>query len=321
MKLTTGRPGNLFAHGGSVAAELAATGTEAAGWHLTDFAGQKVKTGTAALAEGKATIALGKLPRGYYELAATAGQAKATVAFGVVSDHSAADPPSGRLNVDGATAWLEKQGRHEELAKMLRAAGIGWVRERFSWAGTEPQKGTVDWKQYDATADAFAKQGVRVYQIFHDSPAWTHPDHPKSRNPQDLRDAYRFAKRLAKHYKGRVQAWEVWNEPDIFFWPDLGDTFAGLQKAAYLGYKAGDADLPVLLGSFCRGLCDFDESLFEAGIADYFDIFNWHIYAPPAHYAATLRRYLGLLERYHCEGRPAWLTEAGIRLKATRSGG
>ena len=321
MKLTTERPGNLFAFGQKATAMLEAAGEGSVEWRLTDLAGTEVAKGTAALAAGKGIVDLGSLPHGYYELTATAGGKSAKMPFGVVADHSATDPPSGRLNVDGATAWLEKQGRHEALAKMLRTVGIGWVRERFSWAGTEPQKGQVLWQQYDAVADAFAKQGVRVYQIFHDSPAWSHGGRKNTRNPEDLRDAYRFARRLAEHCKGRVQAWEVWNEPDIFFWPDLSDTFAGLQKAAYLGFKAGDPDLPVLLGSFCRGYCAFDENLFEAGIPDYFDVFNWHIYAPPEAYPATLGRYLDLLKRHDCHGRPVWLTEAGIRLAATEPDG
>ncbi len=311
MILKTGRPGNLFAFGEKVAVQVEAKSVE---WRVVDLDGAEV-------AKGKGAIEIANLPHGYYELTAKAGESTAKLPFGVVSEHSATPPPSGRLNVDGATAWLERQGRHEAIAQMLRMTGIGWVRERFSWAGTEPEKGKVDWKQYDATADAFAKQGVRVYQIFHDSPAWSHGGRKNTRNPADLRDAYAFAKRLAEHYKGRVQAWEVWNEPDIFFWPDLSDTYAGLQKAAYLGFKAGDPSLPVLLGSFCRGHCAFDENLFDAGVRDYFDIFNWHIYAPPEAYPATLGRYLELLKRHGCDGRPVWLTEAGIRLQATEPDG
>lgn len=307
MVLTAGRPGNLFAFGQKVVVQAEPKDAE---WRVTDLDGAEV-------AKGRGTIEIDGLPHGYYELVAKAGERTAKLAFGVVSDHSAKQPPSGRLNVDGATAWLEREGRHEAIAQMLRMAGIGWVRERFSWAGTEPEKGKVDWKQYDAVADAFAKHGVRVYQIFHDSPAWSHAGKKNTRNPADLRDAFAFAKRLAEHYKGRVAAWEVWNEPDIFFWPDLSDTFAGLQKAAYLGFKAGDPALPVLLGSFCRGHCAFDENLFASGIGHYFDIFNWHIYAPPEQYPATLARYLELLSRHGCGERPVWLTEAGIRLTAT----
>ncbi len=321
MRLSTDQPGNLFAFGHKVVVALRAPRALAAKWQVTDLDGKVAAQGAAELAGGQATIEVAGLPRGYYELVAQAGSASARLAFAVISDHSATDPPSGRLNVDGATAWLERRGRHETIARMLRMAGIGWVRERFSWAGTEPQKGVVNWRQYDAVAEAFAKHGIRVYQIFHDSPAWSRAGRKNTRNPADLRDVYAFARRLAEHYKGKVQAWEVWNEPDIFFWPDLSDTFGGVQKAAYLGFKAGDPEVLVLLGSFCRGRCAFDENLFASGIRDYFDVFNWHIYAPPEQYPPTLARYLDLLRQYECHERPVWLTEAGIRLRATEPGG
>lgn len=311
MTLKTDRPCNLFPFGQKVVVQVEAKDAE---WRVADLDGAEV-------ARGKGAIEIANLPHGYYELVAKANEQSAKLPFGVVADHSATAPPSGRLNVDGATAWLERQGRHDAIAQMLRMIGIGWVRERFSWAGTEPEKGKVNWQQYDAVADAFTRHGVRVYQIFHDSPLWSHAGRKNTRNPADLRDAFAFARRLAEHYKGRVAAWEVWNEPDIFFWPDLSDTFAGLQKAAYLGFKAADPDLPVLLGSFCRGHCPFDENLFEAGIRDYFDVFNWHTYSAPEQYPATLSRYLELLRRHGCGDRPVWLTEAGIRLRATEPDG
>lgn len=321
FELETGRPGNLFAHGGEVTATVKSGGDRSISWRVVDYGGAEVRQGRTRVARGGGQIEIGKLPRGYYELVAGTGGQSATLAFGVVTDHSADHPRSGRLNIDGATAWLERKGRHEALARMLRIVGIGWVRERFSWGGTETEKGTVRWQQYDTVADTFSQHGINVYQIFHDSPGWSHGGRKGTRNPRDLREVYRFAKRLAEHYKGRVRAWEVWNEPDIFFWPDLGDTFAGVQKAAYLGFKAGDAQLPVLIGSFCRGYCPFDDSLFEAGIEDYFDIFNWHTYSPPSRYADILKRYIELLRSHGCAERPVWLTEAGIRLVATEAGG
>lgn len=321
IKLSTDRPGNLFPAGAEVTVAVSAEGVSEAEWKLTNFDQEVVASDKVTLVDGKAVLRLGPLPRGYFELTCTGEAASAKLALGVVADHSTVAPTDSRLNVDGAISWLSRREDFEELAQMLRIAGVGWVRERFSWGQTEPQKGTVDWRQYDASADAYAKAGVRVYQIFHDSPGWTHPDNKATRNPADLRDVYTFTKRVAEHYKGRVGAWEVWNEPDIGFWPDLGDTFAGVQKAAYLGFKAGDPELPVLMASFCRGVCSFDENLLESGIKDYFDIFNWHIYAAPETYPGTLGKYLELLRKYGCADRPVWLSEAGIRLVATEPGG
>lgn len=323
--LSTERPGNLYAHAEPIALQVTSGERGDLAWSVVDYDGERVASGKTSVAAGKGTVKLPSLGRGYYELSWTLGQQAGKVPFGVVTDHSAGPPASGRLNVDGATAWLEHKGRHEQLARILRVMGVGWVRERFSWGATEREKGKIEYAykgtDYDKVADAYSGEGVRVYQIWHDSPSWTRPGKTGTRNPDDLRDAFNFARRLAQHYKGRVQAWEVWNEPDISFWPDLGDTFAGLQKAAYLGFKAGDPDLTVLMGSFCRGYCPFDDSLFEAGIREYFDVFNWHIYAPPERYAPTLSRYLELLSRYDCDDRPVWLTEAGIRLNATQEGG
>lgn len=316
LSLSSDRPGNLYPVDGAVKVTVTAEPAAECDWSLRDYDEKQVAVGRVAAGPEGTAVDLGGLAHGYYELTCIAGELSRALAFGVVTDHSATAPPSTRLNVDGATAWLSPREQFDDLAKMLRTVGMGWVRERFSWGGTEPTAGEVNWQQYDAVAEAYSAQGVRVYQIWHDSPGWTRPGKEGSRNPDDLRDVYRFARRVAERYKGSVEAWEVWNEPDIGFWPDLGDTFAGLQKAAYLGFKAGDPDLPVLQGSFCRGYCAFDEHLFEAGLADYFDIFNWHIYASPGAYAGVLGPYLELLERYDCADRPVWLTEAGIRLVA-----
>jgi hypothetical protein len=322
LKLTTNRPGNLYDCLKAVTVSVSATGLTAPEWTLIDFDRQTVASGKVSLTDGKDTISLGLLPRGYYELTCTEGPTTARLPLGVIKDHSATPPRDTRLNTDSSIVWNSRQEDFETLAQILRIAGVGWARDRFSWGGTEPQKGVINYQQYDPCAEAYAKAGVRHYSLFHDTPGWTRNNNPATKNPADLREVYAFTKRLAQHYKGRVKAWEIWNEPDIpHFWPDLGDTLAGLQKAAYLGFKAGDPDLMILQSSFCRGYCNFDECLMESGAKDYFDIFNWHVYAAPESYPKVLGQYLELLGRYGCADRPVWLSEAGIRVEATEPGG
>lgn len=317
--LSTEQPGNLFAAGSAVVVQVKAAGPTCL-WQVMDFDGAKVAEGNVSLTDGAGQTQVPALPYGYYEFSCQCGEAKGKMSFGVVTDHSGQAPPAGRVNVDAAAAWLTKPEQFQNVAKMLRMMGIGWVRERFSWGATEPEKGKVDWRQYDAIADAHSGQGVRVYQIFHDSPGWTRPN-AKTPNPDDLRDVYRFAQRIGTHYKGKVSAWEIWNEPDIAFWPDLSDSYAGVLKAAYLGLKSSDPAAPVLMGSFCRGLSEFDSGVLDSGAADYFDVFNWHCYSPPADYAPTLAKYLELLKAHGCDKRPVWLTECGIALRATEPDG
>jgi hypothetical protein len=199
---------------------------------------------------------------------------------------------------------------------MLRRVGIGWVRERLSWGEVQPKQGTPAWGKYQSVADTLAKHQVRAYQIFHDSPGWTRPSGAE-RCPDDLRDVYRFTTEGASHFAGSILAWEPWNEPDISFFPETSDRYAGIQKAAYLGLKAGLRDARVLTCSFCRGRSEFSDGTFASGAADYAEVFNFHTYAPISTYEATIASWVELAERYGMGDRPIWLTEAGVRLPQT----
>ncbi len=272
---------------------------------VTDYDGEVVWEGTA---DGQ--ISVPDLGPGYYEL--NCGGAMAT--FGIIAARTDEDPPDGPLAVDGATAWLSGADQREPIAKMLRRMGIGWMRERLNWGQVNPQQGTVEWGKYQTVADVLSANGVRNYQIFHDSPGWTHPG-KETRNPDDLRHVYEFCRDAAAHFEGDILAWEPWNEPDIFFFDQLGDKYSGIQKAAYLGFKAGKPDVNVLQCSLCRGKSRFSDSIFESGIADYFDTFNFHTYSPIDGYVETLDMWMEMTRDYGVEERPVWLTEAGIRLQ------
>ncbi|MFQ6096309.1 MAG: hypothetical protein ACE5O2_01185 [Armatimonadota bacterium] len=317
MTMVTERPGNVFVDGQRPTFAVRPVSTEVMRYEVVDYWERTLARGEVKAEGGEARLRLGVLPRGYYELTCIAGDERAMAAFAVIADRKGAGlPENGRLAVDGATAWLSKPEQWPVIAKMLRLAGIPWVRERLSWGQVEPERGEFAWGRYDTVATAFAREGIHVYQIFHDSPGWSHEGRRGTRCPDDMRDVYRFARAAGEHFKGRIQAWEVWNEPDIGFWPDLSDRFSGVQKAAYLGFHDSGARTPVLLASLCRGPSRFADALFESGIADYFDIFNYHEYADPTQaYPRIAERYLDVIERFGCGDRPVWVTEAGIRLR------
>lgn len=317
LTVTSDAPGNLFVAGATP--EFRVSGPTAAGrFALTSYWGDQVEAGDVAVRPEGAPLSLKPLLPGHYTLSVTSGEETVSVRLGVVMDRNGAPlDAEGRVAVDAAAAWLVGPDQWRLLARMVRLAGIPWVRERFSWGEVSRTPESLDWGKYQTVAEAFHAEGVRVYQIFHDSPWWAREKGRETPNVADLRDFYRVTKAAAEHFAETIQAWEVWNEPDIGFFPDLADRFAGIQKACYLGLKAGNPNAPVLQGSFCRGLCRFDEALFEQGIAPYFDVFNWHIYNTPESYARVLDGYRGLLRQYEAESRPIWLTEAGIRLEGT----
>lgn len=317
LTVTSEAPGNIFVAG--VAPRFRVAGPTATGrFVLTSYWGQQVEAGELSVRPEGVALQLRPLPPGHYVLAVSAVEETVSVRLGVLMDRGGAPlDPDGRVAVDAAAAWLVGPDRWRALAQMVRLAGIPWVRERFSWGEVSRTPDGLEWGKYQTVAEIFHAEGVSVCQVFHDSPWWAREQGRETPNVNDLRDFYRVTKAAAAHFAETIQAWEVWNEPDIGFFPDLADRFAGIQKACYLGLKAGSPDASVLQGSFCRGFCRFDEALFEQGIAPYYDVFNWHIYNTPENYARVLDGYRGLLSQYGVESRPIWLTEAGIRLEGT----
>lgn len=309
MSLKPAAPCGMFTVGEPIVFTLAESGDTELSCVVRDYDGEEVWRGTAA---GE-RLTIPSQPPGYYTLEWQAGEQEGATSFGVVPARPDEDPPPGPLAVDGATAWLSGEAQWEPIARMLRRTGIGWMRERLSWGQVEREEGKLEWGKYQTVADTLHGQGVRVYQIFHDSPGWTHPGE-QTRNPDDLRHVYRFTKEAAAHFRGQILAWEPWNEPDISFFDQLGDKYAGIQKAAYLGFKAGNPDVDVLLCSLCRGHSAFSDNIFECGVADYVDVFNFHTYSPIDRYVQTIRSWVSLAEGYGVSDRPIWLTEAGVRL-------
>lgn len=257
---------------------------------------------------------LGILPRGYYVVSVSQGTDTATLPVVVLPPPRSA---SGRVATDAALSWLIPQNTFDIGAELLRRAGFAWVRERLSWSGVEPQRGVYRWDQYDASADAEHARSIHIVQVFHDTPPWARQDHARNRYPDDLRDVYNFTREAARHFKGRVDAWEVWNEADIDgFSAETGDAYAAFLKAAYLGFKAGDPRVQVAQVSFAGPAREFAQALYRNGTQGYFDIFNYHIYADPRAYPERARGHFALLDEFHVPSCPVWITEAGIALRA-----
>lgn len=321
MSITPRAPGGVFVAGKQLVFDV--TGAKGGfSYRLNDYFGA-IDSMDTPVSAGASEITIDSVPPGWYELIAKDEAVSVSVPIAVVMDRGNKPlPEDGRVCSDAASAWLIKSEAYRKpFAQMIRLAGIPWVRERLSWPATEPTKGKIDWAQYQAVADTLNAEGIRICQVFHQTPGWAASPAPDSMRPKDLRDLYRYTKVAASHFKKQIPAWEVWNEMDIQFWTGLGDSFAGVQKAAYLGLKAGNPDALVLQCSLSHvaGAHPHDtsawlqvETLYESDIDNYFDIFNWHSYVQPVQYPAMLKDYRALMQQHHYAPRQAWLTEVGM---------
>ncbi len=294
-------PGNIFRFGEQVTIPI----PEAASFcRLLDYEDRLL--GEIKAAEGRA--ALGQLPVGYYRLEVPG--VSNLISLGVIAALQVPTPTNSPVAIDVAMAWFYEPERMPAVANLCALAGVNWVRDRLNWAEMEPCKGRfASSNRYDASAWAQAQAGLNVLQVMHRSPQWANPE--TKRFPLDLRDAYRFFEAMARRWRGQVQAFEPWNEADIpMFGGHTGSEMASLQKAAYLGLKAGNPEIIACLNVFALHNPAPLEDLHANEAWPYFDTFNFHHYAPFDQYPKLYADF-----RAVSAGRPLWVSECSVPVK------
>jgi len=230
-------------------------------------------------------------------------------------------PQDSPVCVDSATSWFasNQPDRQERFAHLAALAGANWIRDRMSWGGFQPEPDKLpDNSTYDSAATLQARYGLKVLQVFHDIPGWAADkdldgENRSRRFPRDLRVLYKFCTAMAQRYKGRVLAWEPWNEANItMFGGHTIDEMCTHQKAAYLGYKAGNPDLTVCWNVYAgAGTPLHTKGVLENQTWPYFETYNIHSYQKPDDYLTQF----GPAREAAC-GRPIWITECGVRAVA-----
>ena len=309
-------PGNVFLEGEAVRIRVPTNVPPAAtDWRLSSDR-SVVRTGVLPTrpADANPFLELGTLGIGWYRLEfgpvdTTNG---AWTSLAVLGRLRAPVPEDSPVAVDSASAWFARGDVTEQtrLANLAALAGVGWVRDRLQWREVQSHPGelTSVSTTYDTSADAHRQAGLSVLQVFHDTPPWARESPgPSGRFAPDLRRIYEFSQLLAKRFQGRVAAWEPWNEANVAtFGGHTVDQMCSWQKAAWLGFKAGDPD--VIVGwnpTAAVPTAQHTEGVLANEAWPYFDTYNIHTYDWSHGYAGLWKP-----ARDAAAGRPIWVTEA-----------
>ncbi|UKI32850.1 MAG: hypothetical protein L6W00_04710 [Lentisphaeria bacterium] len=259
-------------------------------------------------------------------LAGTGYAVQRTGSFSVIPDPARrkANPASpycmdAALSVIGSVHTYRRGEREKGIrffVELARLAGVTFARERTHQDRAEPTEGQYDWSWYKTAPELFFEAGIGLSSTWHSFAPWARVKGHKY--PRDLHTAYRFARKLAETFPGKIRVWEFWNEPDLAgggFWDGSAWDFASMSKAAYLGFKAGDSSILVTNGSFCVAPETdlFAREALQNDLVEYFDIFNFHTYSPLKEYPAQVGGWKKLLQEYGVGDMPIWVTENGTR--------
>ncbi len=199
---------------------------------------------------------------------------------------------------------------------LIKDAGFTWVKQWFAWKDIEGAgKGQFDWSYTDRIVKQVHDQFQLKLLVRSDGyPEWAGPP------PGDAQAYADFLYAMASRYRGKIQAYQIWNEPNLAReWgghrPDPAG-YAKMLKLAYAAIKKADPDAIVIsAGMAPTGTNDntampddlFIEKMYDAmGSSDgYFDMLGVHAAgykAPPelAPEAAAANKALYGGERFFC---------------------
>lgn len=195
----------------------------------------------------------------------------------------------------------------ERAAQMARDAGVKWSREDFSWGRIERQRGEFDWTYYDNLLACARRNGITVYAIVGYWAGWTKPY-----TSEGIDDYVRFLKVMVQRYHKEIKQWEIWNEPNIFFWQGPKDLYAQLLTRSYAAIKEIDPGAQVL-GLSTAGIDrKFISRMLELQAP--FDVLTIHPYRSHLNDLAfidDLKKVSDQVKLPDGKRRPVWLTEMG----------
>lgn len=116
-----------------------------------------------------------------------------------------------------------------------------WVRAGLRWTWAESTQGTYNWSSADTAVTACEAIGVSMLGIISNAPTWAQQNTSNSNGPikpENIQNYYDFCTALATRFRGRVKAYEIWNEPQGNGW--IASTYASLLIIASAAIKAVD---------------------------------------------------------------------------------
>lgn len=241
--------------------------------------------------------------------------------------------------IGACTHMAQGRGQEQTCAAAVDAA-LPIVRDEVLWRSVESVKGQLSLPESARWIESAAESGIKclvilsfgnpVYDFavptqaeldaggFWDCTLPVRDGNPETTADDEYFDAYiRYVDFVTKAFAGKVEAYEIWNEPDIKGF-NTKDATAGdyteLLKTAYRIIKQNDPGVTVLGGSIAYRT-DFIDGMMKAGAGEYMDGLSVHYYlgknAPEKRARERLDGYRDVLVKYGYDKMPVWLTETG----------
>ena len=210
-----------------------------------------------------------------------------------------------------------------------------WDNET-TWSSIEKSNGVFDWSNLDAAVANAQTHGMNdILLVLAGTPAWA-TDDPASGGvagvlpgaagmPKDLGDWDDWVRNVATRYKGKITAYQIWNEANLTtFSTGTPAQMAKLTKRAYDIIKSIDPNATVVAPSTGTRLGGPFKKFYPAYLAQLkslgwpVDVFAAHTYpaskGTPTDRAALAKQWIAMLDAAGAPNKPLWDTENNFGL-------
>lgn len=162
------------------------------------------------------------------------------------------------------------------LVSYIRRLGFTWTRLHdcsllTKWSASEREPGKFLW--HDEVVDGVRKGGINLLGLPDDEPEWAKVKQ-EGANPVNMEAYGKFCEEVARHYAGKIDYWELWNEPYML---SFGDHFGEVLTTGYPAIKRGNPNAKVV--GWCADVTNpaWGAKLTEEARRN-IDIFSFHNY-------------------------------------------
>lgn len=203
-----------------------------------------------------------------------------------------------------------------------------WRLSHANWFELEPQKGQWNFDHLDQLVGWAQEHHAEILMTLEYPPKWAsrNPDAPGdwgagATGPvRDVEDWRTFVRTVATRYKGRINTYELWNEPDRqrSWTGDMG-SMVEMARVAYETLKQVDPGITVVSPSATYGkgpawLADF----LQKGGVRCVDVIGYHFYTggtdsmgPPESVVPLIQEVRRVMAQSGAGDKPLWNTESG----------
>ncbi len=211
------------------------------------------------------------------------------------------DPPFTSLTygIQAFLWWDSGQvGLHLDWVRLMN---FSHVKQIFAWEDMETERGVWDFHRSDAILGEIERRELKLVVRLGDVPEWAHSEalqqnagQEESKSfidapPDDLADWVNFCSTVATRYRGRVAAYQIWNEPNLSReWgnqPPDAEGYIELLRSCSEAIRAADPDA-ILISAGLAPTGQYDDiahrddmylqAMYNAGFQQYIDVVGAH---------------------------------------------